>query len=279
LFLLCWSALSHASGFQKGLLFRIEKSGVAPSYLFGTIHSEDPRVTRLPEPVRRAFNESGTFAMEVLLDAQAVMTSMAALVLTDGRDLPGIVGDDLFLASADAMAELGMPAPAVRQLKPWAVVTLLSTPPSHTGMFLDVLLYQRALEQNKKVFGLETVEEQLRVFDDMPEGDQKRLLAETLELRHELPVLHGELLDAYLRRDLQGLLRLSQQYMEGPNRDINHRFNAMAVDERNGLMVRRMRPLLEKGDLFVAVGALHLPGPRGILQRLRDEGFALEVVY
>ncbi|HEY7840695.1 MAG TPA: TraB/GumN family protein [Gammaproteobacteria bacterium] len=48
---------------------------------------------------------------------------------------------------------------------------------------------------------------------------------------------------------------------------------------RNRIMVERMLPLVESGDAFVAVGAMHLPGADGILALLRERGFTIERVY
>jgi uncharacterized protein YbaP (TraB family) len=49
-------------------------------------------------------------------------------------------------------------------------------------------------------------------------------------------------------------------------------------DDRNRRMVRRMIPYLEQGNSFIAVGALHLAGPRGILALLRKNGYTTESV-
>src|SRR5213593_1570903 len=53
--------------YERGLLWRLDKPGVPASYVFGTLHSNDPRVTALPLPVQHAFAASNTFAMEVYL--------------------------------------------------------------------------------------------------------------------------------------------------------------------------------------------------------------------
>jgi uncharacterized protein YbaP (TraB family) len=44
-------------------------------------------------------------------------------------------------------------------------------------------------------------------------------------------------------------------------------------------MAERLRPLLDQGGRFVAIGALHLPGPKGVLQRLMDSGLAVRLLY
>ena len=52
-------------------------------------------------------------------------------------------------------------------------------------------------------------------------------------------------------------------------------FEKTLIDERNLHMVEAMEPLLEKGNGFVAVGALHLPGEKGIVETLRARGWSV----
>ncbi len=56
-----------AQKFSRGLLWRVSQPGVAPSYVFGTIHLADPRVLELPEPVTRALARSKHYYMESYL--------------------------------------------------------------------------------------------------------------------------------------------------------------------------------------------------------------------
>src|SRR5438552_884711 len=57
-------ASGAAEPFAQGLLWRLDKPGVPTSWVFGTLHSNDPRVTALPGPVAHAFARARTFAME-----------------------------------------------------------------------------------------------------------------------------------------------------------------------------------------------------------------------
>jgi uncharacterized protein YbaP (TraB family) len=51
------------------------------------------------------------------------------------------------------------------------------------------------------------------------------------------------------------------------------------IDDRNVQMVERMLPRLQRGSTFIAIGALHLPGEKGILQLLAEKGYTVSVVY
>jgi hypothetical protein len=86
------------------------------------------------------------------------------------------------------------------------------------------------------------------------------------------------MLDAYLDRDLEGLVLLQQQYMYADS-DIDDRFMLELVDKRNLRMVRRMQDVLAQGNAFIAIGALHLPGENGVLHLLEQQGFTVTPVY
>ena len=264
---------------ERGLLFEIRRETVPVCHVFGTIHSEDPRVLDLPPEVREAFEGADVFVMEVIPDAQAIIRSMVTMVYTDGRTLEEVIGPDLYARSLDALSGLGMTEEAVKDFKPWAVVTLLSVPRADTGEFLDMSLYRAALADGKEVVGLESIDEQLAVFDDLALEDQVALLKETLAIRDRLPQVFEHLLQAYLDRDLAGLLRLSDEYLRGGDPGLADRFEDAALNVRNVRMARRLPDMLDQGGCFVAVGALHLPGPGGILQRLRERGYLVRAVF
>jgi uncharacterized protein YbaP (TraB family) len=282
LVVLLWAAsLPAAPGerFASGLLFQITGSADEACWVFGTIHSEDPRVIDLPTAVRDAFESADAVVLEVVPDAQAILQSMVRMVYTDGRSLESVVGPELYREAVEAAGDIGMPEAAIKDFKPWALVTLLSAPPGSTGEFLDLRLYRQAAEAGKRVEGLETIDEQLSVFEGLSEADQVTLLRETLEVRGELPAVFERLLLAYVDRDLQRLQGLSEQYLQGGDPALAERFRSAALDVRNARMAERMAPILEQGGCFIAVGALHLPGGDGVLERLERRGFTVRLAY
>jgi len=272
------AAAEKASG--GGLLFEVRAGPDRNSnWLFGTIHSEDPRVAEMPPPVRAAFDGAAKFAMEVVPDANAILQSMVTMVYTDGRTLKEVAGPELYRQTVEVLKARGMPEAAIRDFKPWAVVTLLSVPPAETGEFLDMRLYKKALAAGKPIVGLESIDEQLGVFEDLNEADQVALLQETLEVRDQLPSVFERLIEAYLKRDLAELLRLSDDYLSAGDPRLSERFRSAALEVRNQRMAERMSKLIDEGGYFVAVGALHLPGEGGILDRLRKAGYEVKPVF
>ena len=268
-----------ASGFTRGLLFEISGAGPTPSYLFGTIHSDDPRVLTLPARVQTGFDLADAFVMEAVPDPEAVDKARRVMLFDDGRRLSAILPIDLYRQVVEVAASRGLTTAAIEPLKPWALVTLLSAPLSRSGEFLDLMLYRNAQEQGKPVAGLETLSEQMAILDGLTEAEQIALLRETLATIGELGEVQSRLLAAYVRRDLDSLTQLNAMYRRWSSPELAARVQELAVDERNARMAERLRPLLDQGGRFIAIGALHLPGPKGVLQRLMDAGLVVRLLY
>lgn len=265
--------------FPQGLLFRVEKPGLPPSHIFGSMHTDDPRATRLPPQVLEALDGSALVATEILLDQDHSRQAKSALIFDDGRELRGILGPRLYARTVQAAFDHGLPEALIRHCKPWAVVSLLSAPRPRTGLMVDLVIAERAKAQAKEIHGLESVEEQIQVFDRLSDADQIFLLLTTLDRRYEYSGLHEVLLQTYLQRDLAGLVQLSEQLMSAADEDLERRLLTGAIDNRNLVMTSRLLPLLERGKAFIAVGALHLPGNKGILALLSQEGYQVTQVY
>jgi len=288
LFLFFLTSLGCASnptaGFQDndstiGILWEVKKPDSKPSFLFGTIHSEDERVTQLPKPVSKAFNSAKTFALEMILDKKTTREVLKKMYFSDGRTLQQAVGNDLFKRSVDAMEKKGLPANIVGLMKPWAVFTILNMPEQKTGLFLDAILFEKAKEQKKKIIGLETQEEQTAVFDEMALSSQKELLKNTLDNLADMNKLLDQVIDIYLTRDLEKVMALNNKYEKLIDEEVAKEFSKRLVTNRNQRMVDRMLPLLIDGDSFIAVGALHLPGDDGIIKLLQKKGYEVSSVY
>lgn len=278
-FLQWFTPLRASEDKNHGLLWELSKPGIEPAYLFGTIHSEDPEVLQLPQPVQQAINRCNTVVLEMLLDAEAMMYSSTAMLMMDGRMLSDIIGKPLFRQTASAIRSRGIQELVLERMKPWAAAVILSMPASETGLVLDMMLYQSALEQGKSVHGLETVEEQLNVFEALSEKDQVLLLQDAVENFPELDALHAELLEAYKQRDLAGLMALGEAAMQAGDQQLADEFQQHLVVDRNHRMLDRMQVYLRQGEVFIAVGALHLPGEEGLLKLLEQQGFTVRRLY
>ncbi len=270
-----------AERYERGLLWRIEGKSAPASYVFGTIHLADPRVTALPTAVVNELNRARSLTLEVRLDPGTILVLAKRMIYDDGRDLHGVAGPDLVAKAAAITAGLGLPDPLLRMFKPWAVALLLSAPQQDPSGVLDIVLARIAAEQGKPVHELESMDEQIAIFEGMPEADQVALLRHAVENYERMPALIGRLVEAYLARDLAGLWRISEASGgEGAEaRRLRAVFAHRLLDERNVRMAERSEARLREGGAFIAVGALHLYGSGGVLSLLESRGWRVTRVY
>jgi len=262
---------------KAGLLWRISGSD-RPSYLLGTIHSDDPRVTRLKPAVARALDNCDRFVMEMEMDASVFLQFGTAMMLDANQDLETILGSPLFARTVSAMAQRGMPETVVRRLKPWVAMAMLSMPQSGGGPILDMVLKQRAQAGGIQTSGLETAAEQLAVFDALSMQDQIDLLAMTLDRLPQLPSFFEQLIKAYAADDLDRMMQISKKAMSGAPSQAISRFMQRLNDDRNQKMAQRVLPYIQQGNSFIAVGSLHLAGPNGLLAILAQRGYTAEPI-
>jgi len=268
------SAAEH----QTGLLWKIQKEGLEPSYLFGTIHLNNERIKKLAPPVESAFQNSKSFTMEMITDTNGLAVMGKLMFLDYGQSLKHIAGKKLYEEIENALLERKMTTENLDRLKPWVLVMMLSTPKSKKGLFLDMDLYMRATMARKPRYGLETMAEQLVPFNDMTLKDQVTLLKDSLVALKDFDNQLEILTQAYLKRDLTELLTISETY-QGKGGKAYDTLMTQLIRDRNLRMRDRMQPRLAEGNAFIAVGALHLPGENGLIRLLEKQGYTLSPVY
>lgn len=275
------AAAAADSPYSEGRLWRVEAPGdPSPSYVFGTIHSDREAVVDLPEAVERALDGAERYAFELDFDnnIQAAMTQ--AMMDTEGPPLSERLGDTAWRQLQQVARERGLPPQQLAGLAPWAVALTLATPEVQPRETLDQVLYRRAKGTGEPITGLETVDEQIAIFAELPEAQQLDMLRQVVELgaAHRIEPLFQQLIDAWLAGDLARVVALSEDHPMMGNAKAQEALEQRLVDARNARMAERMMPLLERGGAFVAIGALHLPGDDGVLRRLSRAGYSVEAV-
>ncbi len=267
---------------SKGLLWKIEKAGLEASYIYGTIHIGDPRVLNLAPDVSKAFENAQCFAMEMLLNFQAMGVMARASFFDDGRTLKSVMQPKDYAKLLAVLQEhYYIPESAVINMRPWAVLIMMMMPTEGQGdkeIALDMVLYRQAAMAKKQLLGLETVQEQLAIFDSMTLEEQIWMLNKSVEDYKKVSGQMDLLIQAYLDRDLAALVDLQEQNMYDDT-DIDDRLLYEMLDKRNHRMVERMQACLQKGKAFIAIGALHLPGDQGVLHLLEQQGYQVTSIY
>lgn len=266
------------AAYRHGVLWRVQRGSVPPSYVFGTIHLGGKQISRLAPPVERAFDHASSLTLETILDRAGVLQFSRAMYYRKGGVLSAKVGSDLYAATLRRLAAYGIPEAAASLMKPWAAYLTLSLPPDAQGLPLDLQLMQRARKRGIPVYGLESIKEQAAALGDLPGADQISLLRDAVCNYDEVQKDIAHMKRLYLRRDLGALYTFANRYDVGERQLYRRVMNAL-LWQRNRRMVKRMAPRLSAGNAFIAIGALHLPGARGVLGLLKAEGYRVEPVY
>lgn len=200
------------------------------------------------------------------------------MIFTDGRDLATVLGPELYERVTDAMSGYGMPEMVIRTLKPWAIMAMLSMPKPSSDPILDLVLHQRAIDAGKPAAGLESAQEQLSILDGLTLNEQISLLKTTLDQLPAIPKMTQQLLQAYINDDLGQIVQIEKQYKDQNSSAVMKKFYNRLNTARNLRMVERMQTYLQQGNSFIAIGALHLAGPEGLVALLRQKGYTVSSI-
>lgn len=274
----------------EGLLWKIEKPGVKPSHLFGTFHAGDPRLiakAKRTDPLVKAAASVATELGDMSTSAKALeMARMAfSAISADNHSLALVDGEAKRARIVALGAERGLDRRSIDTLAPWMLIGVFALPVCEAARadreVMDERVTSVAREAGVKIEALESVDEQigaLRSIDPKLIGDYLGVIAERPRLIDDG---FATMIELYLASRIgaieaaikYGLKLNSRQSML--NEDVAQRL----LIDRNKTMARRATPLLEKGDAFIAVGALHLVGAQGLVELLRKDGWRVTKVW
>jgi uncharacterized protein len=261
-------------------LFKVEKNGTS-SYLFGTVHVGDASMKGLPEKVTKAIDQSEQVVVEVdiskLTPLQMQQRSMPFMTLKDGKTLQSELSKQNYNKLKDYFAKKSIDIAMFNGLKPWAVmVTMMQIEfqnagfSDQTGIDKQVLAY--AKKQNITIGELETLEQQLQMFDGMALLSNE-MIEETFEQLADINTYFIKLVNAWKNGDMDTLTEYyNMSFDESNYGEISEQ--VMLVN-RNNKWVEQLVPRLTNEKLFIAVGALHLPEQHGLIKQLTDAGFTI----
>jgi uncharacterized protein YbaP (TraB family) len=132
-----------------------------------------------------------------------------------------------------------------------------------------------------KGIGLETPKEQLDVIASM----RPEVAATLLNLAARQPDMNDDVYATMLRLYRESrpaeILPIADSLagLSEAERAAQEEFMRVLLLDRNAAMVERTAPLLASGGAFIAVGALHLVGKNGLVERFRAEGYTATKVW
>ncbi|GLK80183.1 TraB/GumN family protein [Methylopila turkensis] len=275
----------------EGLLWRVEKGGAPPSFLFGTIHSSDDRLKPLPQPALDAIAAARLVLVEPreISDPQAGVAAQRAA----GRRALRPQGGALFLvperdrrAVINLLAARGVPELTAQKLEPWFLAMLATAPSCEIARIdrgelnVDQLVVEAARAAGVRVEGLEDAEEQFATLASVDPELALRVLIDTARLGPLFADYVETTLNLYRDRRMSFLAAALRDAKLGGERMVTQiDYLESLLPGRNARMHERSQAALAEGGVVVAVGALHLSGEDGLVERVRRDGYRVTRVW
>jgi uncharacterized protein YbaP (TraB family) len=276
-----------------GLMWRIDKPGLAPSYLFGTIHSTDESTLEVARRAAQAISGSKVVATELggpidsIEKANITAATLAKALDRDHDTFEGAVAPKDRERIEKFITSQGYPAEFAHHLKPWFLAILTALPTCEAQRQardlpeVDQFLAETAKDSGVKVIGLETPDEQLNAIVSLrPEvaGTLLTLAARDPGMNDDL---YATMLNLYRESRPAEILAIADAVggLSEGERVAEDEFMRELLQGRNAIMAERAAPLLASGGAFIAVGALHLAGKTGLIERFRAMDYTVTKVW
>ncbi|MDR4308560.1 TraB/GumN family protein [Chelatococcus sambhunathii] len=279
----------------QGLLWRVEGKGSRPSYLFGTMHSSEAIAKSFDDLVMRALQRSRIVATELPgASTRKVAAELRRLVAArsfrpGGNSLdalPEPLRDEVEAKLSDA----GVPPQVAEQLQPWYLALTLSrsncagpAAGARAGVdteTADARIERLAVEKGAALVALESPVEQVDALASIPDEVALRMMREATETGLRPADIESTITGLYSTRRIGYLLAMRGPIWAGVfDVDGYADFISAFITRRNVTMIQRALPILQGGEAFIAVGALHLPGDAGMIELLRRQGFSVTRIW
>lgn len=270
--------ISNLSFSQKGgaesLLWEITRPDIAKaSYLYGTIHIICEENIKIGDAEVKAFASADKVFLELDLDSPELVKQMRTSAHSKTH-LKNYISAKGYNEIGDFFTQqLGYSMEAVGVVKPYYLISYTYKPAigCKSPLSIEQLLVNEAQHQGKEILGLETLEQQTAVFDNLSIHKQARLLLRQVRRSHLIQENYAEILALYQQGEIQ---LLHEKIVNSPSRRLNRKL----LKKRNQAWVEKLTDVLPQQSNFIAVGAAHLGGRKGLIQQLRSEGYTVKAV-
>jgi uncharacterized protein YbaP (TraB family) len=268
-----------AAAQEKNLLWRVS-DGKNSAFVLGSIHYLRKENYPLNKAILDALEVSNTLVLEIDLNATVASAAQRATLekasYRDGSTLAQNVAPETYQLAAQRATELGLDMRILQPMKPWFVaLTLVVIKLQSLGLDanagVDRYLAERAKATGKPTRGLETLEFQIGLLDQLSKTDQELMLRETVRELDLLDKNFDDIVQSWRRGDAEALTALLLAGMK----EYPEVYRKIIV-ERNRRWVPEIEKFVHQGGFMVTVGAAHLLGPDGVIEMLKAKGYSVE---
>lgn len=250
-----------------------------PSYVLGTFHALCPSDMIASEKLNPYLDKTEQMILELDMDDPAVMQSMVgAMAMPGGKTLKDLYTDEEYIRLDTALKNtVGVSVDAVKGIRPTMLSVMLLTNPKSLGCTpsaVDTMVMQAAVARKIPVSGVETVESQRAVLNSQSiEKEAKDLLtmaSDPAKSAAELKLLMA----AYKAQDADKLYDLTANAKSAADKE----FHKTLLERRNVAWIPKLETAMAEKPAFVAVGAGHLGGPKGVINLLKKNGYKVRPI-
>ena len=192
-------------------------------YMFGTVHILKPGMGWFDEEVKAAFDRSDRLVLELVEPDMATTQQLFGKYGIDqsGKPLTSKMTEEERAIYAKAMEKVGLPVAAFEPLDPWAAAVTMQVVGLQKSGFdvnsgVETQLTAAAKAANKPIIGVETMEQQLQIFDNLSQETQLRFLVEGAKSIDDLNGMMDNMVDLWGQPDPEGLAKLMNEGMTDP---------------------------------------------------------------
>lgn len=268
---------------EKSLLWEISGNGLkTSSYLFGTIHLIGKEDFFFPKSLEDKIKASERATFEIDMDDMSSMESMFKIIgkafMKDGVTLKDLVTEKEYQAIETHFQDKGLPLQLLDRMKPMLLATFASMDMGGGGMgdtkSYEMEIFAKVNEQNKPSDGLESVDDQLALFDSIPYKAQAQMLVESIKSSNKENEEYKMMIDLYKKQDIETLAKVSVDEKDSGLGGYSDLF----LYQRNKNWIPHFTRMMNEKPTFFAVGAGHLGGPKGVIQLLKKAGYKVTPV-
>ncbi len=268
---------SNSQKLENSTLWKIEGNGLEQaSYLFGTIHITCDAT--LEKDVLKALDQTTQVVLELDMDDLSMQTEMMqGMYMKDGKTLKNFVSEEEYKVIDKLFNDnLGMSVKLMENMKPFFLSAMFFPKLLDCPMqSFETEIMKVAKEQNEEIKGLETVEEQLKVFDDIPYAEQAKDIVRSANdnLAYDRETFK-KMMVVYKNENISEMIKMIN---EDKNSSISKHQDKLLIN-RNKNWIPRIAELAKEEPTFFVVGAGHLAGDNGVINLLRKEGYTVTAV-
>jgi len=266
--------------FKTGVLWKITTPKKITNYLFGTIHSQDYLVSKFSNEVKSALIKSKKLILEIIPDNRSNIIYKRHIYYNNGERLDNLLEKPFFKKLEEQIKYYDLDEIELNKLKymkPWAAFNIIGRPKTIRAPSLESNLLKFAQKRMIKIDSLETMHDIVLSLDELSINDQLNILKDTICNRDHIIMEIKQLVDLYIKRDSAGIVKLTNN--KNPNDKTYLRYIEKMLYGRNKDMLKKITTEFNNGNVFIAVGILHLIAKDGLLENLQDLGYSIEVIY